>query len=410
MAMMRWMKRLKISMFMINKIKFNLFVVILLVASGSLSLNICQASNHQQERQVVVTSSEPANGPRHRTGIDWTSSRPSGQKQQNQDHTFRPLPSQRSKIVGLLSADPSSGGTAAANERTSTYSNGSLVVGNDVANMLAVLADEQQSKQISARSSFNRSEHDLSRYKQPISKRETQIESQQQQRQRIRKRQSEDVCVERLCFGLPSGCLNTGSQSAAAAALRSPGPSLGRQLSHLSSVSTGPNGELGGSLCSVLVTSKQFIDPYRPGSRDILFELIALPGPNVNNYAAVGFSENGRMQGFVSECIQRRDTKTNLQIISLRHSYNIPGAYKNVPVTVISGIDNLGVTNEEGYYQCRWIVKSSVEFTYEASNGSTITRQEDLGYKNYHILLASGEYDPNTDGKVYIKSLHPHLL
>lgn len=391
-----------------NKFQSNLLVVTLLVATSSLSsLIICQASN--QQRQIVVTSSdarEPANGPRHRTAIDWTSpARPASSQYQNQEYTVRPLSTRQSDVVGLISAESlSAKTTAASNMKAPTYTNGSLVVGNDVANMLAVLADEQQSKQISARSAFN--EQDASRFKQPISKRETQIESQhnQQQRQRIRKRQSEDVCLERLCFGLPKNCLNAGSHSATAAALRSPGPSLGRPpISHLNSAPTGLNGEPGGPLCSVLVTSKQFIDPYRPGSRDILFELIAVPGPGMNSYAAVGFSETGRMQGFVTECIQRRDTKTNLQIISLRHSYNIPGAYKNVPATIISGIDNLGVTNEEGYFQCRWIVKSSVEFTYEALNGSTITRQEDLGYKNYHILLASGEYDPVTDGMYLLR-------
>lgn len=154
-----------------------------------------------------------------------------------------------------------------------------------------------------------------------------------------------------------------------------------------------------GSLCSVLVTSKRIIDPYKVTSRDIMFELIALPQPGQSNYAAVGFSENGRMQGFVSECVQYRDSKTNLQVIKSKYSYNIPGAFTNVPVNILSGIRHLGVSFENGYYQCRWIVETAVEFSYEAPNGTIVTQREDLGYKNYHILLASGRYDENTDSK-----------
>lgn len=371
-----------------NKIKANLLLATFLVTSASL-LSCCQAGS--QERQVVATSTRAS-------ATNWTSA---STKQSKSVPLARQV-----QYAGLLSAESSE---KAPTGKRATFSNGSLV-GNNVASVLAVLADEQQSKQISARTGLLALTSN-DRYKQPISKREThniavydthQQPLQQLQRplKTIHKRQSEDVCVERLCFGLPTGCLTAGSQSAAAAALRPPGSSLNRQLGNLNTAYPSPSTELGGSLCSVLVTSKQFIDPYRPGSRDILFELIALPGPNVNNYAAVGFSENGRMQGFVSECIQVRDSKTKLQIILLRHSYNIPGAYRNVPATVISGIKNLGVTNEEGYYQCRWIVESSVEFTYEALNGTSITKQEDLGYKNYHILLASGEYDPTTNGSV----------
>lgn len=178
--------------------------------------------------------------------------------------------------------------------------------------------------------------------------------------------QAGDVCTERLCYGLPQSCFNN---------------PLGTTTS-----------------CSVLVTSRRFIDPNRPDARDILIELIALPVPDISNYAAVGFSETGQMQGLVSECLQYRDTKTHLQIIKLKHSYNIPGAYNNVPATIRSGLKNLGVSYENGYYQCRWIVESTVEFSYEAANGSLINKRAELGHKNYHILLAAGEYNEFTDG------------
>ena len=117
------------------------------------------------------------------------------------------------------------------------------------------------------------------------------------------------------------------------------------------------------------------------------------------------------MQGLVSECLQYRDSKTQLQIIKLRHSYNVPAMYENIPVTILSGIKNLGVSYENGYYQCRWIVESAVEYSYELGNGSIVTRQEDLGYKNYHILLASGEYNEGTDGKAFIQylSIYPSI-
>lgn len=184
-----------------------------------------------------------------------------------------------------------------------------------------------------------------------------------------------DTCADKLCYGLPMGCVGN------------------------SAVSQPLQGETT-PLCSVLVTSKRFIDPNRPISRDILFELIALPAPDLSsNYAAVGFSETGRMAGLVSECLQYRDAKTQLHIIKLKHSYNIPGIYHNIPVSISSGVKNLGVTWDNGYYQCRWIVESAVEFSYEATNGSIIQRREDLGYKNYHILLATGEYNEQTDTK-----------
>ena len=197
-------------------------------------------------------------------------------------------------------------------------------------------------------------------------------------KQRSSPLRSEDVCSDRLCFGLPMGCLD-----------RSP---------------TTPNDrsrvESSGSLCSVLVTSKRFIDPYRPVARDIHFELVALPADGRSNYAAVGFSETGRMAGLVSECLQYRDANNRqLQVIKLAHSYNIPGLYQNVPVKILSGIINLGVSYEDGYYQCRWIVQSAVEFTYEEPNGTVVNRREDLGYRNYHILLASGEYNEKLNCK-----------
>lgn len=195
---------------------------------------------------------------------------------------------------------------------------------------------------------------------------------------------TDDICSDKLCYGLPMGCIgNSASSQALAQPIR---------------------GEYQyGSPCSVLVTSKRFIDPDRPVSRDILFELIALPAPyNIGNYAAVGFSENGRMQGLVSECLHYRDPKTQLPTVKLRHSYNIPGNFHNVPATISSGIKSLGVSWENGYYQCRWIVESAVEFSYEATNGTIMTLREDLGYKNYHILLAFGEYNEKTD----LKSIH----
>lgn len=168
---------------------------------------------------------------------------------------------------------------------------------------------------------------------------------------------ADDICNDRLCYGLPSQCLSGSEQS--------------------------------GPLCSVLVTSKRFVDPNRPVSRDILFELIALPNPDISNYAAVGFSETGRMQGLVSECVQFKESNE----VKLRHSYNLPGAYTNIPVTILSGIKSFSTSFENGYYQCRWIVESAVEFSYEALNGTIINKREDLGYKNYHILLASGQVD-----------------
>lgn len=206
---------------------------------------------------------------------------------------------------------------------------------------------------------------------------------------------NEDICSDRLCYGLPMGCL--GGEESSGGTMSTNGNSL---ISPINPIQTG---RMAGSKCSVLVTSKRFIDPNRPVSRDILFELIALPVPDISNYAAVGFSETGRMQGLVSECLQYRDSKTQLQIIKLSHSYNIPNAYTNVPVTILSGIKNLGVSFENGFYQCRWIVESAVEFSYEATNGSIINRREDLGYKNYHILLAAGQYNEVTDGKICLR-------
>lgn len=203
----------------------------------------------------------------------------------------------------------------------------------------------------------------------------------------------ENTCADRLCYGLPQGCqLGAGAP---------------QDISSMAQAATAANGHK----CNVLVTSKRFIDPNRPVSRDILFELIALPVPDQGNYAAVGFSETGRMQGLVSECLQYRDTKTQVQIIKLKHSYNLPGAYHNVPVQILSGIKNFGVSFEDGHYQCRWIVESGVEFTYEAVNGTLIRTREDLGYRNYHILLATGEYNQASDGefKIDLDCLHNNL-
>lgn len=200
----------------------------------------------------------------------------------------------------------------------------------------------------------------------------------------------DDICTDHLCYGLPMGCLGstqTGSSSRNGAAHQSEQTNSG-------------------ATCSVLVTSKRFVDPNRPISRDILFQLIASKSPNSNdNYAAVGFSETGRMQGLVSECVQFRDSQTQQQKVILKHSFNLPGNYRNVPAKILSGVRDLGSSYENGYYQCRWIVESAVEFSYEALNGSLIYRREDLGYKNYHILLATGGYDSSTDGKYSILKL-----
>lgn len=214
-----------------------------------------------------------------------------------------------------------------------------------------------------------------------------------------------DVCSDRLCYGLPMGCLDRNRPA-----------------------STTQDAISSGSRCSVLVTSKHLIDPYRPVARDIHFELVALPVATQSNYAAVGFSDDGKMSGLVSECLQYRDSNTKLQIITLAHSYNIPGAFSNVPVTILSGIKNLGVSFENGYYQCRWVVESAVEFTYEGLDGQVVNKREDLGYKNYHILLASGPFNERTNKKSqhsdrvsslapvslaqtgHIKSLGSHIL
>lgn len=220
----------------------------------------------------------------------------------------------------------------------------------------------------------------------------------------------DDICADRLCYGLPMGCLTSKSPAQHTMALDGP---VGSPQSQ----------------CSVLVTSKRFIDPDRPVARDIMFELIATPEQNTNNYAAVGFSHDGKMAGsLVSECLQYHDTKVNLQVVMLAHSYNSGPTYENVPARIKSGIKNLGVSFENGRYQCRWIVESAVEFSYEALNGSTIFKREDLGYKNYHIILATGEYNVDSEKKSYhrdrassmtpislaqtghIKSLGAHIL
>lgn len=201
---------------------------------------------------------------------------------------------------------------------------------------------------------------------------------------------SADLCADKLCYGLPMGCAS--SQMLAGASVNNDQSSNQRQQ-------VSDNG--GGESCTVLMTSKRFVNPSKPAARDIFFELIAIAAPDRSNYAAVGFSENGRMQGFVSECLQYRDSSAPVQIVQLKHSYNLPG-YMNVPVNIMSGIKSFGVSYVNGHYQCRWSVESAVEFSFEAPNGSVIIKREDLGYKNYHILLASGDYDEVKD----LKSMH----
>lgn len=182
-----------------------------------------------------------------------------------------------------------------------------------------------------------------------------------------------DYCHDKLCYGLPTGCLEVAAKS---------------DSSPLEFA------------CTVLVTSKRMIDPSNPVKRDILFELYAKTDSTTDSYAAVGFSETGRMQGLVSACIHSDKKGDRFNIITLQHSYNILGAYTNVPVNIKSGIKNLGVTVEDGTFQCRWIVQSSVEFSYELPNGTLMTTQADLGYKNFHIQLAQGSYDSAMDLKL----------
>lgn len=178
-----------------------------------------------------------------------------------------------------------------------------------------------------------------------------------------------NYCQDKLCYGLPQGCVELAAKS---------------DVSPLDYA------------CQVLVTSKRIIDPMQPVKRDILFELYAKTDPTTDSYAAVGFSETGRMHGLVSACIHSDKKSDKLNLISLQHSYNIFNAYVNVPVTIRSGIKNLGVQVEDGTFQCRWIVQSSVEFTFDHLNGSIITTQADLGYKNFYIQLAQGDYDSAT--------------
>lgn len=181
-----------------------------------------------------------------------------------------------------------------------------------------------------------------------------------------------NYCQDKLCYGLPQGCVELAAKS---------------DVSPLDYA------------CQVLVTSKRIIDPMQPVKRDILFELYAKTDPTTDSYAAVGFSETGRMHGLVSACIHSDKKSDKLNLISLQHSYNIFNAYTNVPVTIRSGIKNLGVQVEDGTFQCRWIVQSSVEFTFDHFNGSVITTQTDLGYKNFYIQLAQGDYDSTTGSK-----------
>lgn len=194
----------------------------------------------------------------------------------------------------------------------------------------------------------------------------------------------EDVCSDRLCYGLPMGCQSSSMNNS---------PKLGDSDSDRSLTTSGT------SACTVLVTSKRLIDPSRPVSRDIYFELIALPTDRQSSYAAVGFSENGRMQGLVTECLHYKDPRSQSWVVKLKHSYNTPGDYRNIPVGIIGGIKTIETTYINGRYQCKWLVESAVEFNFEASNGSLISRREDLGYKNYHILLAAGEYNELSDCK-----------
>lgn len=195
----------------------------------------------------------------------------------------------------------------------------------------------------------------------------------------------EDVCSDRLCYGLPMGCQSSTNNP--------------QKPNFVEGDTEGSSPPMGSSTCSVLVTSKRVLDSNRPASRDIHFELIALPVDRQSSYAAVGFSENGRMQGLVTECLHFRDPRSQTWAVRLRHSYNTPGDYRNIPVHILGGIKTLETALINGRYQCKWLVESAVEFNFEAANGSLISRREDLGYKNYHILLATGEYNEFSDGE-----------
>lgn len=187
-----------------------------------------------------------------------------------------------------------------------------------------------------------------------------------------------NFCQDKLCFGLPQGCVEEAAK---------------KQINPLE------------YSCQVLVTSKRIIDPMQPVKRDILFELYAKADPTQDTYAAVGFSETGRMQGLVSACIHSDKKGDKLNVINLRHSYNILNSYENVPVTIRSGIKNYGVQIEDGTFQCRWLVQTSVEFTFEHTNGTTVTTQADLGYKNFYIQLAQGSHDATTESKYFHQSI-----
>lgn len=181
-----------------------------------------------------------------------------------------------------------------------------------------------------------------------------------------------NYCADKLCYGLPKGCLEAS----------------------FSSDDTSP----AESECQVFVTSKTIVNPNSPNKKEILFELFGKSSPISETYVAVGFSETAKMSGLVSECIQSDQRHETLKVITLRHSFNIP-TYQNVPVNITSGIKHLGVSQEEGSFNCRWFFESSVGYTYEAPNGSLISGQVDLGYRSFHILLATGLLNPTTKGK-----------
>lgn len=208
-----------------------------------------------------------------------------------------------------------------------------------------------------------------------------------------------DHCLDKLCYGIPDGCLGITSMT--------PNP-------------------LKSSECWAVVTSKTIIDPSQPSKREILFELISKFPTDGDAYFAVGFSETGRMRGLVTECRYTDRKGDELKVISLQHSYNLPNTYTNIPVHIRSGIKNLGVSTEDGNYLCRWIVQSSVEYSYDPGNGTLVIEQADLAYKDYYILLATGKmYDNSKLGHSYrvasekpisltqtgpVKSLGSHIL
>lgn len=252
---------------------------------------------------------------------------------------------------------------------------------------------------------------------------------------------NEDFCADRLCYGLPMGCINnmppammggggSGELGDDAGGSTSDRP-IASPLAYPAKVYNTDlsRSQTNGQSCTALVTSKRNINPEKPNSREIMFELIAQSSSDgTSSYAAVGFSENGRMGGLVIECIRSVNPKTPSQSVMIKHSYNVPGEYTNVKANIHNGFRQVGLSYESGFYKCSWIVDAAVDYSFTTMNNTTHSRREDLGYKNYHILLATGVYDDSSEQKQihtdrvssmapvslaqtgHIKSLGSHIL